>query len=58
MNDLLTVAEACARLGVSQTTLYELMNAGQLGWTVQGRSRYFIPAELDRLAQERTVDPR
>jgi excisionase family DNA binding protein len=51
--DLLTVTEACERLGISQQTLYSLMHFGQIGWTKVGRGRRFDPVELDRLAKER-----
>ncbi len=40
---MLTIAEACAAMRVSKSTLYEMFKAGQLSWVPVGRTRR-VPA--------------
>lgn len=45
--ELLTVAEAAGRRGVSPAVIYRMMKAGQLKYTKTGRSFRIAPADLD-----------
>ena len=46
---LVSVREACEILRLSRSTLYELMDAGRLGFVRIGRARRLAVAELQRL---------
>ncbi|GAB4154259.1 MAG: hypothetical protein Tsb009_30880 [Planctomycetaceae bacterium] len=48
---LLTVAEAARQLSLSRSTLYNLMDQGQLGYAKFGRARRIPQSEVARLIQ-------
>jgi len=49
MTDLLTAAQAAARLGVKRETVYAYVSRGLLVRHRDGRTSWFDPAEVDRL---------
>jgi excisionase family DNA binding protein len=53
----LTVQEAVRWLGVSRSTLYELMRKGRLSYQLVGRSRRIHIQALHRFAEEQRAEP-
>lgn len=52
---LLTINEACARLRIGRTKLYELVHAGELRPTVLGpRQQRFSEREIERYIDRKT----
>ena len=54
---LLTVKVAAQRLGLGRSTLYQLMESGQLGYYRFGRARRINPADLEGLKAACRVGP-
>jgi len=54
---LLTVAEAANQLALSRSTLYNLMDRGELAYVRIGRTRRIPQDELNRLIRESLVGP-
>lgn len=52
---LLTVSEAARQLALSRSTVYNLMERGDLAYVKIGRSRRIPSDELERLVQESMV---
>ncbi len=48
---LLTVKEAASLLGLGRTTLYQLMDRGELAYYRFGSARRIDPADLERLKE-------
>ncbi len=57
MSNLLTVAEAANQLALSRSTLYNLMDRGELAYVRIGRTRRIPRDELDRLIRDSLVGP-
>lgn len=55
---LYTVEEAAQRLGISRTTVYELVKAKRLNEVHIGRAGRFTGAELERFAAELDAESR
>lgn len=53
---LLSVAEAAKRLGVSRTSAYQLIGSGRLRSITVGRRRLVPASELERIAREGLQD--
>lgn len=49
---LLNINEVCALLGTSRTTLYEMMNKGELAYVMLGDRRRIPVTEIDRIESE------
>lgn len=56
--EMLTVAEAAKRCGMSRTWLYEVMDAGRLTYVRFGRARRIPKTSLLKLIEECTVAAR
>jgi len=56
--NLLTVTEAARRLALSRSTVYNLMERGDLAYVKIGRARRIPVDELERLVRESTVSRR
>ncbi len=52
---LLTIREAAARLGVSRTMLYSLMDTGAIAYVRVGADRRISEAAIDRYIAANTV---
>lgn len=52
---LITVRAAAKILSLSRSTLYNLMDRGELAYVRIGRARRIPPAEIDRLIQDALV---
>ena len=46
-----TIAEACARSGIGRTSIYELINTGQLPARKRGRRTLILTEDLQRCLQ-------
>lgn len=55
---LLTVHQACERLNISRTTLYELMNAGELESVSIGRARRIPVSSVNDFIDKRIASTR
>ena len=53
MRRAVSINEACEALGVSRTTMWRLLTAGELGSFHVGRRRLIAVDELDRFIAER-----
>ncbi|HUU55451.1 MAG TPA: helix-turn-helix domain-containing protein [Armatimonadota bacterium] len=56
MNGLMTVAEACAYLRQSRSSLYRAVKRGELPVVKLGRSTRFLLAHLDEYIGENLID--
>lgn len=54
---LLTVKQAAKHLGLSRSTLYALMDRGELSYFQFGRARRIDPSDLESLKQASRVGP-
>lgn len=58
MENLLNVAEAAERLGISRHTLNGWVSKRKVPFVKLGRRTLFNPADLDRMIKAATVEPR
>ena len=58
MDRFLTVREAAQRLALSRSTLYNLMERGDLAYAKIGRARRIPSDELERLMRESLIPRR
>lgn len=54
---LLMVHEAARRMGVSRTTVYRLMDAGQLAYVKINRARRILPSSVQELIAKNLRGP-
>lgn len=52
---LITVCAAARMLSLSRSTLYNLMDRGELAYVRIGRARRIPPAEIDRLIRDALI---
>jgi excisionase family DNA binding protein len=55
VDGLLSVDRAAAKLGVGRTSVYKLMDQGDLGYVKLGRARRIRLADLDDLIDRNTI---
>ncbi len=58
MENLLSISEAAARLGISRHTLNGWVSKRKVPFIKLGRRTLFNPADLERLIKAATVEPR
>ncbi len=53
---LVTIPEACSRLGISRSTFYELLYAGRIEAVKIGRSRRVRSSEIERFIADLSTE--
>ncbi len=51
----LDIKSACRYLGMGRTTLYELMNKGEIAYTYIGKNRRMLISDLDKYTRRKYV---